>query len=280
MTDRAMWIYQDGRYARVPEKMFETARPGNVPGRGAFESLVVTGGRIWAWAAHRRRLERALRLMNVPCPGPMKALEAAVLRVVERNRWSRARARLCVWKQQGAARASVMAVPLRLPSRAEYEAGWPVGWSSYRREPGRLSAVKTLDYQLFHAARREALERGWKEGILLNSRGEVVEAAHANVFCVTDGVVLTPPVASGCLNGVTRRIVLNLARGAELKTRVAVLSRRDLRTADEIFLTNSVIGVMPCVRLSSQPVGSGRPGPAARCLLDEYRRAMPGRCPV
>jgi branched-chain amino acid aminotransferase len=276
MRGNQMWMYRDGEFLMVPEDDFERWRPGAFPGRGAFESMVLTDGRIESWCEHWDRLNRALRLMKIPLLKTERDITAAMRQVFKRNGERDARIRLCVFRDQGRVHVTVMAPPLRRPSRRDYETGWTLGWSSSVRDPGRLSHVKTLDYQRFHAAREEALSQGWNEGLLCNRRGEVVEAAYSNVFGVQGGVLWTPPVGSGCLSGITRRIVLRLATALGIPRQIKPMVPQDLRSVDEIFLTNAVIGVMPCVRLESYLVGDGRPGPVTLRLsaaLASMRRA-------
>lgn len=280
MSARRIWIYRDGRFKRVPIGDFTRWRPGAFSGRGAFESLVLTDGQIWAWAAHGRRLQSALGLLNLSGRLSLRALERIIFQVAERNGWPRARVRVCVWSDEEGDHETVMAQPLCVPSQEAYETGWALGWSSYQRNPGRITHVKTLDYKLFHAAHNEALARGWDESLLRNRRAEVVEASYANVFCVRDGVVMTPPVSSGCLNGITRQIVLRLAMLLGVSQKVTPLFASDICSADEIFVTNSVIGIMPCTWLESRRVGDGFPGRVTRQLQSEYIRRMPAQCPI
>jgi branched-chain amino acid aminotransferase len=122
-------------------------------------------------------------------------------------------------------------------------------------------------------AAREAHARGALEGILLNVRGEVAEGHASNVFAVRRGVLHTPPLDAGILAGITRELVLRLARERGVEVHEAPLLPEELRSADEAFVTSSVREVMPIARIDGQPLGAGRPGPvtlALRQALREY----------
>jgi len=119
--------------------------------------------------------------------------------------------------------------------------------SSFRRNPlSPLASHKTLSYYENLLARREAAGQGYDEAILFNIREEISEGAYSNFFIIKKGRLLTPPLSSGILPGITRRKVMEIARdkGIEVEERVVLL--KDLQEADETFFTSSLMGVMPC----------------------------------
>lgn len=124
--------------------------------------------------------------------------------------------------------------------------------------------------------KRDAGTRGADDAILVRD-GRVIEATASNVFAVLDGVAVTPPVDPGMLTGVTRNLVLELAAGAGIETREAVLPLADLAQASEVWLTSSTREVSPVTTLDDRPVGSGRPGPLWRQidrLYQEYKAGL------
>lgn len=125
---------------------------------------------------------------------------------------------------------------------------------------------------------REAQAKGAAEAILLNQEGQVAEGASTNVFLVKDGITVTPPLDAGILQGITRELVLELAREDGVPIREAAVSPEALRQADEIFITSSTREVMPACVLDGQRVGSGRPGPITLRLLEAFRTAVPRYC--
>jgi len=116
----------------------------------------------------------------------------------------------------------------------------------------------------------QAARRGAAEGLYVTAAGDVTEATTANVFVVERDGIVTPPLAAGVLPGVTRSIVLLLARARGLAAREEPISVPRLRDAAEVFLTASTAEVMPVVRLDGRRIGGGRPGPITRLLQDAY----------
>jgi len=108
-----------------------------------------------------------------------------------------------------------------------------------RHAASALAGVKTTSWlnNVWHLA--EAQKAGWTEVILLNERGEVAECTSANIFCVTGGAVYTPPLSSGCLEGVTRSVLLEIAPGAGVSMTEKMLTMADLNAADEVFITST-----------------------------------------
>ena len=109
------------------------------------------------------------------------------------------------------------------------------------------------------------------KAILLNHRGELAECSQSNLFAVRDGVVLTPPLNAGLLEGVTRNFLFDLGAEIGVPVREAVLRPADLEQVDELFITSSTRELIPVVRVDTRPVGSGQPGPIASRLLTRFR---------
>jgi branched-subunit amino acid aminotransferase/4-amino-4-deoxychorismate lyase len=156
-----------------------------------------------------------------------------------------------------------------------YERGMRAAVANVRRnETSPLSRVKCaaglLDGLL---AREQARAAGFDEAVMLNTRDLVAEATVANVFVVTSGRLLTPPVASGALLGVTRAAVLDLASEAQLDAGEKEITLHELAGAEEAFLTNAIMGVMPLTQVADSLIGHGRPGPVTTQLHDAYLRA-------
>ena len=120
-------------------------------------------------------------------------------------------------------------------------------------------------------AMQEAVREGAYEAILLNHRGELAECSQSNLFVVRDGVVLTPPLDAGLLEGVTRNLLFEVGAGAGVPVREAVLRETDLASVDELFITSTTREVVPVVRVGDHVIGPGSPGPVTRRLLARLR---------
>jgi branched-chain amino acid aminotransferase len=141
-----------------------------------------------------------------------------------------------------------------------------------RNHPGTVSPLIKSNNLLNNAlAMQEAFRRGAFEGVMRNYRGELAECTTSNLFVVKKGAALTPPLDAGILPGITREFVLEIAPGAGVPVREAVLHDADLLEADEAFLTSSTREVVPIVKVDDLPIGTGRPGAVTRSLLETFR---------
>ena len=138
--------------------------------------------------------------------------------------------------------------------------------SSWRRFSGDSfpNAKATGTYINSILAKTEAIKNGYDEAIMLNSNGELAEGSGENVFLVRDGVVYTPPISSGCLDGITRNSVITLLRDDGVTVEERLMHRSDLYYSEEMFLTGTAAEVTPIREVDDRPVGTGRPGPVTR----------------
>jgi branched-chain amino acid aminotransferase len=163
--------------------------------------------------------------------------------------------------------------PFEPPPERDYVEGIPVVIASVRRNHPRAldPAIKSNNLLNNILAVREGQARGAVETILLNDIGEVAEGASSNVFVVKDGRASTPPLAAGILSGITRRLVLDLCGEIGVPAREETLRVADLLAADEMFITSTTKEAAPVRTIDGQPVGSGKPGPVHRRILQAYR---------
>jgi branched-chain amino acid aminotransferase len=133
-----------------------------------------------------------------------------------------------------------------------------------------VTSLKSANAMEKMLARRDAKDSGADESFFLNQKGYLTEAAGSNVFIVKEGVLKTPPYESGILPGVTRVVVFELAAQLGIKIKEVNCRLSDLLQADEVFLTNSVIEIMPVTVFDGKPVGNGKPGAVTHSLLKAY----------
>ena len=143
--------------------------------------------------------------------------------------------------------------------------------STIRNHPNALNPrIKSLNYLNNILAKLEAIRAGVPEAIMLNHMGEVAECTADNIFVVEKGRLRTPPRNAGILAGITRSTVLDLARASGIDTREETLTRHDVYTADELFLTGTGAEIIPVTRVDGRPIGNGLPGPVTRSLRGKY----------
>jgi branched-chain amino acid aminotransferase len=133
-------------------------------------------------------------------------------------------------------------------------------------------AIKSLNYLNNILARIEAVKAGTVEALMLNGEGEVAECTGDNIFALRGGVLQTPPPSAGALLGITRAVVIELADKLNVKVTEPNLTRYELMTAEECFLTGSAAEIVPVVALDGRAIGAGKPGPVTLKLMAEFHK--------
>jgi branched-chain amino acid aminotransferase len=170
--------------------------------------------------------------------------------------------------------------PLARHPAWHYEDGIRVAAVGVRRNHPRAldPAIKSSNLLNNVLAMREAQARGAEEPLLLNHEGFLAEGASTNVFLARGGTLLTPPLSAGILAGITREVVLELVPRLGIPSREEPLRLEDLLAADEAFLTSTTREVVPVAQVDETPVGTGRPGPLTRRVLEAFRAYAPAHC--
>jgi branched-chain amino acid aminotransferase len=282
-------VYIDGQIRAPTEAVVPVLDRGFLFGDSVYETLAWQDGRFLFLTEHLARLERSARRIYLD-PPPRRQVEQAMQETVRASGETAARVRVIVTRGAGdsvdidlatakAPRLVVIAQPLGAPSAAALEEGVAVVVVQQSRSaPGSVDpTVKSGNYLGSVLAIAEARQRtpAAGEAILCAASGGIAEGATSNVFLVTGGILHTPGLEVGILDGVTRAKVLELARGAGIATREpAFVAPEELRGADEVFLTSAVRGILPVTVVDGGPIGDGRPGPVTRRLLGLYRRLV------
>jgi branched-chain amino acid aminotransferase len=253
---------------------------------GVFETMTARNGRVFRLAAHLDRLEQALRALAIPVPADMRDWIDAAVRAAD---LPESAIRLTVTRGVAPGGLAppldpqptvvVSVAPLPLFGAAVYEIGLSARTASGRRnEHSMTSGLKTLAYTDSVAAMIEARGSGADEALFLDTAGHCSEATASNLFAVVDGGLATPPVTCAALPGITRAVVMELATALGMRADERVLDPSDLNRADEAFLTSSLRGIAPLVRIDGRAVGAGTPGPITRALIAAYADAVAREC--
>jgi branched-chain amino acid aminotransferase len=280
-SERLAWV--NGRLVGESEASLSLLERGLTLGDGVFETMRAAGAMLFRPEEHLERLAQGASLLAIELPSAEQLL-AAVLDTLSANNLSAAVVRLTVSRGPDPGRGldvSPDVAPTIIVRVSPYEPrtsgqrGVAAVFSSIRRnESSPLSRVKSLSYADNVLARLEARRRGADDAILLNTAGEVCCASAANVFVAHGGTLVTPPVQSGALAGVTRRCLLELAAARGITVREARVLPEDLSAADEAFLTNTVIGVVGLTTVEGRSIGSGRPGEMTVLLAADRQRLV------
>jgi branched-chain amino acid aminotransferase len=168
----------------------------------------------------------------------------------------------------------VIASKITLYPEEMYRNGLTVVTCATRRIPhGALSPmVKSLNYLNNVMAKIESQQAGAGEGLMLNEQGLVAECTGDNIFIVKNGQIFTPPISSGALAGITREVVFEMAQEAGIPISEPNMTRYDIYTADECFLTGTAAEVIPVAKLDSRVIGTTTPGPITRTLIERFHQ--------
>jgi branched-subunit amino acid aminotransferase/4-amino-4-deoxychorismate lyase len=272
-------FYQDGKWISNGAKLLDDLVPWQLDGRGVFETMRAYQGRIFLLKEHLRRLELGLKSLKILFLMNVDQLESTLYMALSRNRLKNGRLRLTVWQPQDVTRVTIIAQAIRPYSSQQYRKGFRAVLMDTLKEWTRKSPhTKSIDYNLFHQAYTQAKQDGYDEAILVNARGELMEGSRSNLFIVDKGRLWTPSFISGCLAGVTRQALLQLASGMGIKAGAAVLSPERLYGAQEAFLTGSWMEVMSLTEVGEHVIGNGKVGPVTQQLQTAYQQLVKAHC--
>jgi branched-chain amino acid aminotransferase len=287
----AVWV--NGERQGLSDPHVSATDRGFTLADGVFETMFARQGRVFRLEDHIARLERGLVALSIPVP-PL-AREWVMRAASEAN--AVAGIRLTVTRGSGpgglappadAAPTVVVTVgplpspPVVAPPDAESEElliGCAAHVASGRRNERSITAgLKTLAYTDSVAALLEARRAGANEALFLDTEGHCSEAAASNLFIWTGQELLTPPVSCGALPGITRAAVMQVAEAAGLPVAERACGLDELTGAAEAFLTSSMRGVVPLLRIGNQWVGGGRPGVRTQELAAAYEALVTREC--
>jgi branched-subunit amino acid aminotransferase/4-amino-4-deoxychorismate lyase len=265
-----MWILIDGQLQNVSNVQLNHFQPGIFSHRGLFETIVFKEGRILFLNQHLERMKRGLKYFGLKMFSSDQQIMKHIFMLIKRNKLSQARIRIILWKEGGRSHWALMTIPTKTIALKKRSQGISLQVATQRIGPIRTSHLKTLDYQIFYQAREEAKRSGYEDALLLNSKSEVVEAATANIFCICKSELRTPPISSGCLNGVIRAEVIKAARNLGIKVTVKPLQQKALLKADEVFVTNSLVEVLPVNRIDRAQISFNFKGSMSEKLFHNH----------
>jgi branched-chain amino acid aminotransferase len=259
---------------------------GFLYGEGIYETLRTYNSQPFLFARHMRRLRNSARMLDLPVPLTDDEMAARCRDTMKAAALGSSEAYIRILVTRGVGELSydpascqhptvvVIVKPEAGPGPEVFERGVEVALVPIiRNHPGSVNPLIKSNNLLNNAlAMQEAFRRGAFEGVMRNYRGELAECTTANLFIVTQGAALTPPLDAGLLAGITREYLFEVAEETGVAMREQVLRDEDLFGADEAFLTSTTREVIPIVQVDGRRIGSGVPGPVTRTLLDGYRR--------
>jgi branched-chain amino acid aminotransferase len=286
-------IWMDGEYVDWDEARVHILTPSIHYGWGVFEGIRAYqtpdgGSAVFRLTDHMERLFRSAKIYHMEPPVSLEGAIKVTKDLVVMNGIPTCYIRPIVYLGYGEIGLNPLTSPVRMAiaswpwgaylGEESFETGVRVKISSWRRlDPNIIppAAKATGQYLNSSLAKAEAVKAGYDEGILLNPNGYVTDGSGENVFLVRDGVLCTPPLAAGCLAGITRASILQIAEDEGIRVREGDLVRTDLYLADEAFFTGTAAEVVPIREVDDRVLGD--PGPITRRLQEVFTAATRGR---
>lgn len=279
----------DGAILDVAEAAIPVTDRGFLYGDSVYEVVRTYGGKPHLLAEHLDRLGRSADQIGIPLPGGLAPIEGDVLATLGAARNAESYVRIIVTRGSGPIaldpgladrprRVVVIAPLVPYPEELYREGALVCLVETGRGDSGLLAGAKSGNYLVNVLALGAARRHGAHEAILLDHLGRITEGASSNIFMLRHGVLVTPPLDAGILEGITRRQVSALARAAGLEVSERPLTPSELREAEEVFLTSSIREVLPVTQVQETSgarwtVGEGTPGAVTRRLHKAYLKA-------
>jgi branched-chain amino acid aminotransferase len=279
-----MKVYIDGVMYAEPDAKVSVFDHGLLYGDGIFEGIRFYNGRVFKLTEHLERLWDSAKAIRLTIPMTFRELEEATLATIRENGLRDGYIRLVVTRGKGnlglspdrCPKASVIIIAdkIQLYPEEKYEKGMVMVTTATRRATpaALLPAVKSLNYLNNIMAKIEATHAGADEGVMLNEQGYVAECTGDNLFVVKKGRITTPPVYAGALGGITRQVVFDICAEIGVQIVEQEMTRYDVYTADECFLTGTAAEVIAAIELDTRVIGDGKPGEVTRRVIEQFRK--------
>lgn len=281
-----MLIYLNGKFVPKEEAKVSVFDHGYLYGDGIYETMRAYKGMLFHLERHLARLKHSADSISLRLPIPLDKIGDALNQTVKANNLAEAYVRIQISRGPGeigldpalcpAPTIVIVAKPFKEYPSEYYERGVSVAIVNTRRNhPLALNpSIKGTNFLNNILAKIESLRAGAYEAVMLNWEGYVAEGTISNIFMVKDGLLCTPDLKTGILEGVTRGLVLDLARKEKIEMREKSILPEELLGADEVFITNTMIEVMPVTSVNGNSVGTGEPGPVTAILRKAYKNEV------
>jgi len=281
-----MLVYLDGHFVPKEEAVVSVFDHGFLYGDGIYETMRAYEGKLFLLKKHLDRLKRSAAGISLKLPLPLDSIGEALNESLRVNKLQDAYVRLHISRGPGeigldpalcvAPTMVIVAKPFHDYPAEYYDRGVTAAIVKTRRNHPRAlpPSIKGTNFLNNILAKIEAIKAGAFEGIMLNVSGYVAEGTISNIFMAKNGTLYTPQRDTGILEGVTRDLVLRLAKKKKIPVREALIRPKSLLSADEVFITNSTVEVLPITALDKKAVGSGKPGPVTVALHQAYKKEV------
>ncbi len=278
-----MKIWLDGELVDKSQAKISVFDHGVLYGDGVFEGIRAYNGRVFRLEEHIRRLFDSAKAILLTIPYTIEEVIQFTVDTVAANNLKDGYIRLVVTRGDGElglnpylcpkASMFIIASTIKLYPEEHYTNGLALITCATRRPaPGAMMPqVKSLNYLNNIMAKVEAIQSNALEAIMLNEQGYVAECTGDNLFILKNGVLITPLISDGALDGITRSVILQLADRLGVPVKEQSMTRYDIFVADECFLTGTAAEVIPVISLDRRIIGDGKPGPLTLRFIEAFR---------
>ena len=261
--------YLNGRFVPLRKAKISILDRGFMFGDGVFETMRAYAGGVFRLEKHLKRLSKSLKSLGIRA----KVNKNLIYKLLKKNKLKNAYIKIIVTRGENQRpTVAIYALPYK-PTAKKRVRVLISGQRSNETSP--VSGKKTLNYLQNFLCRDEAREKGYDDALLLNTKGFISEATTSNIFLVKAKKIYTPALGCGILPGITREEVMRLAaKNLNKKVRETFIKPKALAGADEVFLTNSLVEILPVVKIGGKTVGNGKPGPITKKLKEAFENAV------
>jgi branched-chain amino acid aminotransferase len=278
-----MWIFLNGEFVNPYRATISVFDRGFLYGDGLFETLRSYQGNLFRIKQHLERLKRGAEVLGIPLPEQIAELPEIIQELIQINSLTKVDSAIRITLSRGpgprglnpvtATHPTLLVTVEKLDPKIQYwqDKGIFITVLSQPKEGFfPLAQVKSLNALSLILGYREAQERGAEEGIFVSPQGYLLEGTRTNIFLLHQTVLSTPPLSLPIFPGITRSIVIELAQGLGYSVKERLLKVQDLIESQEIFLTNSLMEIVPATRFDSYDINLRRVGLLTRRLQKAY----------
>ena len=270
------FVFHNDEVKPVEKTRWSPGQAGLICGWGLFTTVRIVRGEAFAYERHWRRLEKDAALIRLPMTYTGARVRVQLQELIRTNRVKDGCARIyLIWNTVGSWKSDEKMAEVDLVITTADLPYYPERVRLALRKHGRhaaspLAGVKTISWLDSVWAAEEAKREGYDEVVLLNERGEVSECTAANIFAVRNDKVITPPLSSGCLEGVTRGVLMEIAAEAGIAVAEQAMRPEDLYAADEVFITSTNRNIIGVKEIAGRVIASGASGELTKKLDEAF----------
>lgn len=268
-------VFLNGKFLPATEARICVLAPGFLLGLGLFETMRSYNKKIIYFDHHLKRITDSCKLIDMKPRYSAAKLKKIINEAVAINGFKDSYVRLTLSKSEKGSDTIVLVKKYSPYPSGKYNRGFSVSICNFiQNENFYFAQLKTTSRAVYELEFKQARKKGFDEGLILNNSGYLAEGTRSNLFLAKGKTLFTPVLSCGCLNGITRRAILDLASKHKIKTQEGNFTLQDLYNAEEAFLTNSLMGVMPLTQVSKHAIGKGRRASLTKFFREKYNSML------